>query len=93
MVAFLIFSALALAFAGAVAIPFILLGAFFWLITFPIRLLFKLIGGIFGMVFWWSRPGSAIWNDALMTNIARPCWMAVTRRVVKLRPSRTRSTL
>ena len=51
MVAFVIFSALALAFAGAVAIPFILLGAFIWLITFPIRLLFKLIGGIFGMVF------------------------------------------
>ena len=51
MVGFVILSALALAFAGAVAIPFILLGAFLWIITFPIRLLFKLIGGIFGMVF------------------------------------------
>ena len=51
MVAFLIFSALALVFAGAVAIPFIVLGFVFWLITFPLRLLFKLIGGILGMVF------------------------------------------
>ena len=51
MVGFLILSALGLAFAGAVAIPFILLGAVIWIVTFPIRLLFKLIGGIFGMVF------------------------------------------
>jgi hypothetical protein len=51
MVAFAILSALALAFAGAVAIPFIVMGALFWLITFPLRLLFKLIGGILGMVF------------------------------------------
>src|SRR5262245_37556650 len=51
MVAFVVLSALALAFAGAVAIPFIVMGALFWLITFPIRLLFKLIGGILGMVF------------------------------------------
>ena len=51
MVAFFVLSALALAFAGAVAIPFIVMGAVFWLITFPLRLLFKLIGGIFGMVF------------------------------------------
>ena len=27
-----------------------------------------------------------------MLKIARPCWMATTRRVVKLRPSRMRST-
>jgi hypothetical protein len=51
MVAFIVLSALALAFAGAVAIPFIVVGAAIWLITFPIRLLFKLIGGILGMVF------------------------------------------
>jgi hypothetical protein len=51
MVAFLIVSSLALVFAGAVAIPFIVLGAVFWLITFPIRLLFRLIGGILSMVF------------------------------------------
>jgi hypothetical protein len=51
MVAFLVLSALALAFAGAVAIPFIVIGGLFWLITFPLRLLFKLIGGILGMVF------------------------------------------
>jgi len=51
MVAFFVLSALALVFAGAIAIPFIVIGAVFWLVTFPIRLLFKLIGGIFGMVF------------------------------------------
>lgn len=51
MIAFIVLSALALAFAGAVAIPFIVIGGLFWLITFPLRLLFKLIGGILGMVF------------------------------------------
>ena len=51
MIAFIVLSALALAFAGAIAIPFIVIGAVFWLITFPLRLLFKLIGGILGMVF------------------------------------------
>jgi hypothetical protein len=51
MIAFLIFSAVALALAGAVAIPFIVLAGVIWLITFPIRLFFKLIGGILGMVF------------------------------------------
>ena len=51
MVAFVVLSALALAFAGAVAIPFIVLGAVIWIVTFPIRLLFKLIGGILGIVF------------------------------------------
>jgi hypothetical protein len=49
MIAFIVLSALALAFAGAIAIPFIVIGAVFWLITFPIRLLFKLIGGILGI--------------------------------------------
>src|SRR6185503_9450968 len=28
-------------------------------------------GGTFGMVLWWSRPGSVMWNEALMTNIGR----------------------
>jgi hypothetical protein len=51
MAAFVVLSALALAFAGAVAIPFIAIGALVWVITFPLRLLFKLIGGILGMVF------------------------------------------
>ena len=37
-------------------------------------------------------PSSATWNDAAMLKIARPCWMATTRRVTKLRPSRMRST-
>jgi hypothetical protein len=51
MVAFVVLSALALAFAGVVAIPFLVMGALFWLITLPLRILFKLIGGLFGMVF------------------------------------------
>jgi hypothetical protein len=51
VVAFIVLSALALALAGAVAIPFIVIGAALWLVTFPLRLLFKLIGGILGMVF------------------------------------------
>ena len=35
---------------------------------------------------------SGSWNDADSAKIASPCWMATTRRVVKDRPSRTRST-
>jgi hypothetical protein len=51
MVAFIVVSALALALTGAVAIPFIVIAALIWLVTFPLRLLLKLIGGILGMVF------------------------------------------
>lgn len=51
MTAFIVLSALALAAVGAAAIPFIVIGAAIWLITFPIRLLLKLVGGILGMVF------------------------------------------
>jgi hypothetical protein len=51
MVAFIVLAALALALAGVVAIPFIVIGGVIWLITFPLRLLFKLVGGILGMVF------------------------------------------
>ena len=39
-----------------------------------------------------SRPGSSNWNDADSEKIALPCWIATTRRVVKLLPSRIRST-
>ena len=39
-----------------------------------------------------STPSSATWNDAESEKIALPCWIALTRRVVKLRPSRMRST-
>ena len=35
---------------------------------------------------------STSWNDADMLKIGLPCWIATTRRVVKLRPSRIRST-
>ena len=48
--------------------------------------------GTSGITSWWSKPSSATWNDAAMLKMARPCWMATTRRVVKLRPSRMRST-
>ncbi len=39
-----------------------------------------------------SGPGSGWWNDADRVKIVSPCWTADTRRVVKDRPSRTRST-
>ncbi|MNL55822.1 hypothetical protein D3C87_1792640 [compost metagenome] len=45
-----------------------------------------------GMASWWSKPGSSIWNEADMEKIGLPCWTATTRRVVKLAPSRMRST-
>ena len=38
-------------------------------------------------------PGSGRWNEAESVKIVLPCWMAETRRVVKDRPSRTRSTV
>ena len=37
-------------------------------------------------------PVSSTWNEAAMLKMAWPCWMATTRRVVKDRPSRMRST-
>ncbi len=39
-----------------------------------------------------SKPSSTVWNDADRLKIALPCWTATTRRVVKDRPSRMRST-
>jgi hypothetical protein len=48
--------------------------------------------GTSGMGVWCSTPASSRWNDADMLKMARPCWMAVTRRVAKLPPSRSRST-
>ena len=38
------------------------------------------------------RPGSGLWNDAARLKMGRPCWIATTRRVEKLPPSRARST-
>jgi hypothetical protein len=38
------------------------------------------------------EPDPSTWNDADMEKIAWPCWIATTRRVVKLLPSRMRST-
>ena len=34
-----------------------------------------------GIVIWWSGPGSGAWKLACRLKIARPCWMATTRRV------------
>ncbi len=48
--------------------------------------------GTSGASSWWSGPISSTWNEAAMLKMAVPCWMATTRRVVKLRPSRMRST-
>src|SRR5690242_14029455 len=42
---------------------------------------------------WCSKlPGSGLWKEAVRVKIVRPCCTAVTRRVVKDLPSRTRST-
>ena len=37
--------------------------------------------GASGIVYWCSGPSSATWNDADRLKIARPCWIATTRRV------------
>ena len=41
---------------------------------------------------WCSKPSSGTWKLTDMLKIALPCWMATTRRVVNVRPSRMRST-
>ena len=38
-----------------------------------------------GASIWWSSPGSWPWKLACRLKIARPCWIATTRRVLKLR--------
>ena len=46
-----------------------------------------------GIESWCSMPSwSTRWKEADMEKIGSPSWMAVTRRVAKLRPSRRRST-
>lgn len=42
---------------------------------------------------WWSIPSSYSWKEADRAKIGLPCCTATTRRVVKERPSRMRSTL
>ncbi len=49
--------------------------------------------GADGMAVWWSMPSSRTWKEAERWKIGLPCWTATTRRVVKDRPSRIRSTL
>src|SRR3712207_7790504 len=43
-----------------------------------------------GIGIWWSGPGSWRWKLACRLKIGRPCWMATTRRVAELLPSRVR---
>ncbi|MCY1462773.1 hypothetical protein D9M71_805820 [compost metagenome] len=45
-----------------------------------------------GIWLWCSKPSSSYWNEALQVKMVLPFWIAVTRRVLKLPPSRTRST-
>jgi hypothetical protein len=45
-----------------------------------------------GMWAWCSKPSSGAWKDAARLKICLPFWTAITRRVVKLPPSRDRST-
>ena len=49
-------------------------------------------GGTSGIGRVCSTPGSALCQDSAISKMARPCWMATTRRELKLRPSRLRST-
>ncbi len=49
-------------------------------------------GGASGIGSACSGPGSGWWKDADRVKIVLPCWTADTLRVVKDRPSRTRST-
>ena len=49
--------------------------------------------GADGIAAWCSRPSSYVWKDAERWKIGWPCWTATTRRVVKERPSRMRSTV
>src|SRR5664280_1224649 len=44
--------------------------------------------GTSGMGNWWDSPTSSAWNEADMLKMARPCWMATTRRVVALQHGR-----
>ena len=48
--------------------------------------------GASGMGMLCSGPTSSGWNDAERWKIAWPCWIATTRRVVNVFPSRMRST-
>lgn len=49
--------------------------------------------GAVGISAWCSSPSSYVWKDAERWKIGWPCWTATTRRVVKERPSRMRSTV
>jgi hypothetical protein len=50
-------------------------------------------GGADGMVSWWWMPLWSVWKDADIEKIVSPCWIALTRRVAKEPPSRSRSTM
>ena len=50
-------------------------------------------GGTSGIGRWCSKVDSSAWNEAESVKIARSFWIAVTRRVEKLRPSLVGSTV
>ena len=49
--------------------------------------------GAAGIGSWCSSPSSYVWKEPERWKIGWPCWTATTRRVVKERPSRMRSTV
>jgi hypothetical protein len=51
MLTLLFLCAIGMAFAAIIAIPVLLFGLFFWVITIPFRLFFGLLGLLFGLVF------------------------------------------
>jgi len=51
MLTFLFLCAVGMAFAGLLAIPFMLFGLIFWVITLPFRLFFGLFGLFFALIF------------------------------------------
>jgi hypothetical protein len=51
MLTFLFLCAVGMAFAGLLAIPFMLFGLLFWVITLPFRIFFGLFGVFFALLF------------------------------------------
>ena len=51
MLTFLFLCAMGMALVGLIAIPIVLFGMLFWVITLPFRLFFGLFGLVFGLIF------------------------------------------
>ena len=60
MLTFLFLCAVGMAFAGLLAIPFMLFGLLFWVITLPFRLFFGLFGLFFALVIVCAVRGTAL---------------------------------